>query len=671
MDSQTLADLELPTAEVQDDNIRKLVETTRCFKAAEPGGRLHDFFEEHANAEGVVILDANEAPLGLVMRNDYYQKLGALYGRDLFVKRPVRLIMNSRPLVVDVNVDIATISMVAMNRPPKELYDMVVVTENEAFLGVVSIKRFMVELSRNREKEIELLKKQKEILRMVNETEVRHRQQIEEKSNELREKNDAIKNLLDNAGQGFLSFGPDLLVSEEHSLECVQIFRGPIGGKSFLDLISRHVDTATLDLMRQVFDNVFQAVQGLQQKVYLSLLPTEFTIYNAFVRIEYKITQHAEARRIMLILTDITEKRELEQKMELERGNLRMVVKALAKQSDVRLGMEEFARFVGEDAAAIIDAAQGSRAALNEIFRLIHTYKGDFAQLGLHNTAAQLHEIEDGLARLTASPDAVSKADLLALAAEWSADAILDEDRRIIKEALGRGFFETEERFLVSKDALLAIEQRVAEALPENERKDVLTLLRSLRRHNVKDLLKPYDEYLQTLAMRLEKAVEPLPVTGDDVFIDKDVHQRFFKSLVHVFRNMIDHGVESPEERLEAGKREMGVIECRVRLTDDGMLRIGVADDGRGIDVERVRAKAVAKGMLSEAEAAALDEQGVFALLFADSLSTKDEVSALSGRGMGLSAVKAEVDRLGGSIEIKSRPGQGSKFRFILPLIEE
>ena len=668
MDTPTLADIEIQDYSSEEDNIRKLVEQTKTFLITEPGASLNEFFEDHPNTEGVVITDTNQSPLGLVMRNDYYQKLGSLYGRDLFMQRPVKLVMNARPLIVDVSVDIATISMIAMNRPQNELYDEVIITEDEKLLGVVSIKRFMVELSRNREKEIELLKQQKEILHLANEAEVRHRKQIEDKNNELRERGDSIKNLLDNAGQGFLSFGKDLVISSEYSLECVHIFRGPIGGKNFVEIIRKHLPAELRDMVEEIFNNVFAAPRDLQQKVYLSLLPTELVIYNKIVRVEYKVTQHLDQKRMMLVLTDITEKKELEQRMARERSNLRLVVKALAKQSDVNMTMDEFARFVEQDAAAMVrgnDTAQ----ALAEIFRQMHTFKGDFGQYGLHNTAAQLHEIENHLTELTIRETPPSEEELLEVIAQWSAPSILAEDKSIIVESLGRTYFETEERFLISKERLLTLEKRVEKHLGEQERESVLPMLRSLRRHDVKDLLKAYEDYVMALAGRLEKAIDPIPVKGDEVHIDKDTYQRFIKSLVHVFRNMIDHGIETPEERLEAGKRELGHIKCKVTAKEDGF-KITIADDGAGIDVAKVRAKAVEKGTITPERAEDMSDAETFALLFQDSLSTKDEVTALSGRGVGLAAVKAELDALGGRVKVESKKGEGSKFKFYLPLLE-
>jgi two-component system chemotaxis sensor kinase CheA len=659
MASSEEQDLDLEVESAEDQSIGNLVEQTRIFTPTDLGGEVHAFFSEHDSAEGVVIIDG-QSPAGLVMRNDFYQKIGSLFGRDLFINRPIQLIMNPHPLVVDVSVDIATISIIAMNRGSEQLYDLVVITEQEKYLGVVSVKRFMIDLSKKQGVQINLLQKQKEILRLANEAEIRQRKQIEEKS-------DSIKNLMDNAGQGFLSFGQDLTVSEEYSLECVQIYRMQIGGKSFLELMAKHVTPEVIQIMSQVFESVFASEKSMREKVYISLLPKEFTIYDKIVNIEFKTIKHGGLKKMMLILTDITEKKKLEARMTQERNNVKMVAKALTKQGDVNLAIEEFRGFIQGEAKTFIDAASDPQAALAEIFRQVHTFKGDFAQLGLYNTAASLHVLEDKLAAMSARAEAVSREELAQMAAGWDAQALLQEDVNILTDILGKSFFEKDERFQVSAETVLDIEAQ-ARSLPDSpERAGILASLRRLRLRPLTDIVAEYRDYLQTLAERLGKPIEPFHVTGDDVLVEKEAYQKFIKSLVHVFRNMIDHGIETPEERLAAGKRELGLIQCKIKQTGDEVT-LAVSDDGRGIDAAKVLRVAQSKGLLSPEQGKDMPAEDVYGLLFMDSFSTKEEVSALSGRGVGLSAVKAEVQRLGGDIEVSSKPGQGSKFKFRLPL---
>jgi|GEM_PF-1017909 len=660
----------------EDQTIRSLVEQAMTFKSSALGGAVHAFFKEHADADGVAVLDGDR-PAGLIMRNEFYQKLGSLYGRDLFMTRPIRLIMNPAPLIVEVSVDVASIAVIAMNRDPNHLYDMVLVTEEDRYLGVVSIKRFMLELSRGRGRQIELLNEQKEILRLANEAEIVHRQQIEAKNSELRDRNEAVKNLLDNAGQGFLSFGSDLVISEEYSLECVQLFRVQIGGRRFPELVARHLPPETHKTVVEVLDGIFQAAKPLQQKVFLSLLPADLTIHDRAVRAQYKLISRGDETRMMVVLTDVTEKKRLEREMAEEKNNVKMVVRALSRQAEVLAAMAAFREFAAaRDAWTAGDgpgALQTENMAENvaEIFRQVHTFKGDFAQLGLHNTAAALHELENALADLAASQTPPARERLADVLSGLDADLLLERDVAILTGILGESFFGGSESLRVDKRALLELEARVGSLLAGAAREAVLAELRMLRRHNIKDILAPYGEYLAGLAERLEKAMAPLLVTGDDVFLDREPREGFVKALVHVFRNMIDHGLEDVDERLAAGKSETGLIACHVQRLGEDAVCLTVSDDGRGIDVARVLAKAVQKGLVTPEAAGSMTPEAVYGLLFRDDFSTRDEVSLLSGRGVGLAAVRAETEGLGGSVRVESKPGRGSRFIFTLPLFPD
>jgi len=670
--SATLAAFTPADLSSEDQSIKNLVEQAMTFAASALGGTVHAFFKEHPDADGVAVLDGDR-PAGLIMRNEFYQKLGSLYGRDLFMTRPIRLIMNPSPLIVEVSVDVSSIAVIAMNRDPNHLYDMVLVTEEDRYLGVVSIKRFMLELSRGRGRQIELLNEQQEILRLANEAEILHRQQIEVKNNELRDRNEAVKNLLDNAGQGFLSFGADLAISEEYSLECVQLFRAPLGGRRFPELLARHLSPEAQATVAEVLGGIFHAGKPLQQKVFLSLLPGEMTIHDRAVRAQYKLIRRQDEIRMMVILTDVTEKKRLEREMAEERNNVKMVVRALSRQSEVLAAMaafREFAENLATDIAAL-GANDGAARALAEIFRQVHTFKGDFAQLGLHNTAVALHETENALAAMAAGQTPPSRETCAAALADMDADLILERDVAILTGILGESFFGGSETLRVDKRALLDLEARVASLLSGAVREAVLAELRVLRRHNLKDILAPYGDYLAGLAERLEKAVAPLLVTGDDVFVDREPREAFVKALVHVFRNMIDHGLEDMDERLATGKPETGTIACHVARAGEDMARLTVSDDGRGIDVARVLAKAVDKGLVTPEEAGGMGPEAVYDLLFRDDFSTRDEVSLLSGRGVGLAAVRAEAEGLGGTVRVESEPGRGSRFIFTLPLFPD
>jgi len=643
-----------------DETISALVEAVPHVSPEAHGAEVNEFFKVHLSAEGVVVVDG-ERPLGLIMRNDFFQKLGAPYGRELFLSRSVRLIMNPRPLIVDISVQLGEISMLAMSREQEGLYDMVVVTDNDRYAGAVSIKNFLIELSQKRAREIELLKRQHELLELANKAEVESRRQIETKSA-------SIRNLLDNAGQGFLSFGPELVVSDEHSLECIHMFRGPVGGKNFVDMLGRHMTGDAHETMRQALVKLFAAKAALTRKVFISLLPGKMEVYDRTLTLEFKLIQDDGGVKIMTVLTDVTEKEELQRRMDAERANLRMIVKAVSERTDMLAALEELRGFFPAGAREIIDGA-GPAEALAELFRVVHTFKGDFGQRHMVNASARLHEIEEALSRLAANPPLLTQDALHDIVDEADAQEVLGRDVDTMTQALGLAFLENRQTFTVSRHTLRKLENMLAKLLPPGESAEPIALLRSISLHNFKELLEGYRDTLRSLAVSLGKGIAELDVLGDDVMVEKSVYQPFVKSLVHVFRNIADHGIEPMEKRLAAGKPELGRVSCQITADGAERFRVVIRDDGGGIDMDKVRAKAAT--VIDPSEAACLSQEQLLELLFMDNFSTKECVSLVSGRGVGLAAVRGEIHKLGGRIQVVSHRGMGTEFHFELPLLEE
>jgi two-component system chemotaxis sensor kinase CheA len=157
-----------------------------------------------------------------------------------------------------------------------------------------------------------------------------------------------------------------------------------------------------------------------------------------------------------------------------------------------------------------------------------------------------------------------------------------------------------------------------------------------------------------------------LLIEGDDTEADKAIIEMLFEPLLHVVRNALDHGVEPAAERAAAGKPAVATLSLRGRRDGQHVL-VEVEDDGRGIDTARIRNAAVERGILSKEDAATLGEDEVVDLIFVPGFSTAVEVSDVSGRGVGMDAVRTSVERLGGRVQVESRPSAGTKVGFILP----
>lgn len=179
-------------------------------------------------------------------------------------------------------------------------------------------------------------------------------------------------------------------------------------------------------------------------------------------------------------------------------------------------------------------------------------------------------------------------------------------------------------------------------------------------------LFQKYPRIARDLARQLGKDVE-LVLAGEETEVDKTMIEDLADPLIHLIRNAVDHGVELPMERLAAGKPEKSLVRLEARQEGDHIVLI-IADDGRGMSAERIRAKAVEKGLISEEEANTLDERQSLNLIFLPGFSTKTEISDVSGRGVGMDVVKTNIQKLNGSIEIRSEPGKGSVFIISLPL---
>ena len=171
---------------------------------------------------------------------------------------------------------------------------------------------------------------------------------------------------------------------------------------------------------------------------------------------------------------------------------------------------------------------------------------------------------------------------------------------------------------------------------------------------------------VRDLAQKTGKRVE-FTVEGQDTELDRSVIQEIGDPLLHLLRNAIDHGVETPEQRLAAGKPEIG----HVRLSayhEESYIVIVVEDDGRGIDVERVKASAVAKGLISPERADSLAESEALDLIFYSGLSTAEQVSDVSGRGVGMDIVRTNIEKLGGAVTVTTQLGRGTRFTIRLPV---
>ncbi|MBK7005283.1 MAG: transporter substrate-binding domain-containing protein [Burkholderiales bacterium] len=475
-----------------------------------------------------------------------------------------------------------------------------------------------------------------------------------------------VATLLNNSGQGFLSFGQDLLIDEGYSRECNRIFGCDVGNLPVpLLLCSTNATQGFLEkTLRLAMDS---ANDHLRRDAYMGLLPAEYRLGERYYTAQYRLLEDGH---MMLILTDVTDERQLKERLKLERLRLEFIVHALENRDDLLEMLGEFEVFRSHTLPGLLSFEQRPRNMLAEILRHIHTFKSLFAQARLPTIPQVLHELENRLGQLrdsTSGADAGAAITTNAIKRHLGITdlgAALESDLALLRQTLGDDFFHSEREVRVPVSKLVSLEEEASALYGADSR--MLGLIRYLRYVPVQALIEPHAKAAEQLALRQGKLLAPITCTGATVPVDPTIFGPFCKSLVHLFRNAVDHGIEDADTRLLADKSETASIHCTIHATDD-QLTFKISDDGCGIDVARVRAKAIELGKLDALESSALNDADVLMLIFADGVTTRDHISPISGRGVGLSAVQHELEQLGGRAQIESTMGQGSCFTFTLP----
>ncbi|MFM7137607.1 MAG: chemotaxis protein CheA, partial [Planctomycetota bacterium] len=224
---------------------------------------------------------------------------------------------------------------------------------------------------------------------------------------------------------------------------------------------------------------------------------------------------------------------------------------------------------------------------------------------------------------------------------------------------------------VLARNELKSIETEDPAVLAAAQR--INTVTNTLQETAVKTRMQPVDHVfsrfprtVRDLAKGCGKEVA-FTVDGADTELDRTLIESIRDPLTHLIRNAIDHGIEPPEVRVEAGKPRAGRVALRA-FNESGRVTIELGDDGGGIDVERVREKAVARGLVTAAAAAALGDDDVLQFIFEPGFSTAREVTSVSGRGVGMDVVRTNIEAIGGTVEIHSHKGLGTTVRVHVPL---
>ncbi|WP_419763493.1 MAG: ATP-binding protein [Arcobacter sp.] len=518
------------------------------------------------------------------------------------------------------------------------------------------------QMTRSIDKNIQSLKMRDEEISLLNKD---LEKRVELRTEELFEKNQKITDLFNNAKQGFLSLDRSLTVGKEYSKECEKLLGNDIFGKKVDELFDFESSEQKLFFNKTLLD-IFNEKDEIVQNSFIELLPKEFIINRRAISMEYK---RLNDEKFMIILTNITHKKKLEQKIKKEQQLLKMIVTIISDTTQFYELINDFKSFANNK-LKIFDINNSALFNLSEIYREVHTFKGLFSQVYMSNSVKRLHTFESEISEYIKDKKFTNK-ELGKLLEKSDFLSWIDDDLEIIKSILGKEFLDEDSVVKVNEDTIIHLENKIKEYCKLdrkhlNNYEDILFETQRLRLRTLYQALTPYPKLCEELANSLDKQIYPFKILGEETIVLPTDFKLFVKSLIHIFRNLIDHGIEDIETRLEQGKNEKGTIVCSFKLEGD-FLTILISDDGRGIDRNKIRKKVEELNLLPLEEFDKMSDEKVYDLIFHDSFSTKEEITELSGRGIGMSVVKNELIKINGTVQIKSVINEGSTFIFKLP----
>ncbi len=468
------------------------------------------------------------------------------------------------------------------------------------------------------------------------------------------------KNILDNAEQGFLTVDSQSIIEKSASRQCEKLFGSRVAGRTLGEVLfsdDEKEGSFINDLIKQVF-----LEDSSRKDVFLSLLPEIIQKGMKLIELKYKLIKSYRGNEsLMVITTDITEKTEIQKQIKLEQANLKMIINCISERFEVIDIISQFREFVLYIKS---NASENNREfSKNNLLREAHNFKGLFSLFEMHNTVRGLEKLESELEQGQEIQE--QKLDISALL------TCLEKDLYVIREYLGEGFLdEGDMEFKISKWRFNSLKEQVRRVLIPEESHKAISIIESLKYRSIKQLLSPYIQYTTKLAQRINKPIKEIEITGADIYIDYEKHKLIIMSLVHIFRNCVDHGIEDEDERLELNKPPEGEIKCNI--ADDGKnIHIIIEDDGKGIDFELLRQLIAQRGLLDEIEAKSIDDERLLEYIFNDGFTTRDCVTDISGRGVGLSSVRERVGQLGGRIIVATESGRGTRFDVQFPKAKE
>lgn len=489
-------------------------------------------------------------------------------------------------------------------------------------------------------------------------------QMVAQRTHELSQANIMLNAIMESLGQGFLVFDREGKCGSIYTKACQTILETIPCERWIWDVLK--VQGGELEQFKMWLNATFS--ESLPFESMCELAPSQFPhSLGRYIELEYFPLRDTKDQidAIVLVATDKTVEHEARQALEKEKHFAKFVLQLTRNKSQLIQFLKELPKVTQEIEAFL----KNDDFDVEALFRFLHTVEGEAASFSLMTVRHRVRRMQEVLEPLRWGEDSARKSIQGELRKETEVfscelEGFLQDHSELLGELLNEEGALIDVKLSTVYDFLNFLEKEgVSQLLSEEFKKQFIKV-------SLKDQLSKFNNVVQAVASKQDKKVAPILFEGEieSIRIDPYLWKPWLSSLVHIFRNAVDHGIEAQEERIAQNKSLEATLTIKTELQQDSgreFLLLTFQDDGRGINIQRIREKA--QRIISPA-VNQWEDTKVAQLIFHPGLSSRDEVSDFSGRGVGMDAVKTEVEKLGGQVWVESQVGVGTRIYMKIPM---
>ncbi len=477
---------------------------------------------------------------------------------------------------------------------------------------------------------------------------------VKQRTAEIQDLNILMKALLDSLNQAFFVFDKNGICAPVYSKACLDLLAVAPSNMKIWDVLK--IETPKVEGFKNWLFTVFSELLPFEDLTPLG--PNTIPGTQKSISLEYFPIRNVDTtiEKIVCVGSDVTDLVTAQKQAEYDREKVQSILKMIQNRRELKMFLLETKTQVVTLENELTKLAQNPTLARDGILRVLHTIKGGAATFSYNSLKDAAHTLEEKMSPSEGSSLATNEIQALNKKIQNETGSIIS----FYKDVFGELTPPDDESILLNPDDIKSLMHM----------NDVTNMHRFLEERAytqpVKALIAQFPIVIEKTAHLLNKTIAPLEVRNDLIRVPLKAFDPFFNSFIHVLRNSVDHGIEAPAIRLENTKPEQGALSLEFSAAiDSGIKKLHVVyrDDGQGVNPKHIRKKL---DQLKIPHSHISDDQVIY-FIFNPSFSTRENVTETSGRGVGLDAVKYEVDQLGGSIKINTQLGKFTEFVFDLP----